>query len=97
MRRHGDTEKAKGFIFWEDGGTSFNEAVKKISVSPDPPFTGSPVHLLIGPEGGFTHEEVALAQEKGFQVVSLGKRILRAETAALSAVTLVQFLVGDMG
>ena len=31
---------------------------------------------MIGPEGGFTHEEVALAQEKGFQVVSLGKRIL---------------------
>jgi 16S rRNA (uracil1498-N3)-methyltransferase len=92
--RHGD---AKGFIFWEDGGVSFNEAIKKISVSPDPPFTVSPIHLFIGPEGGFTHEEVALAEEKSFQVVSLGKRILRAETAALSAVTVVQFLLGDMG
>jgi 16S rRNA (uracil1498-N3)-methyltransferase len=92
--RHGD---AKGFIFWEDGGASFNEAIKKLSVSPGPPFTGYPVYLFIGPEGGFTHEEVALAEEKGFQVVSLGRRILRAETAAISAVTLVQFLLGDMG
>ena len=89
--------EAKGFIFWEDGGASFDEAIKKISVSPGLPFAGSPVHLFIGPEGGFTHEEVTLAQEKSFQVVSLGRRILRAETAALSAVTLVQFLFGDMG
>jgi 16S rRNA (uracil1498-N3)-methyltransferase len=93
-RRH---EEIKGFILWEDGGVSLNEAIKKLSVSPGYPFTVSPIHLLIGPEGGFTKEEIALAQEKGFQVVSLGKRILRAETAALSAVTLVQFLFGDMG
>jgi 16S rRNA (uracil1498-N3)-methyltransferase len=84
--------EAKGFILWEDGGVSFNEAVKKISVSARPS-----IHLFIGPEGGFTKEEIALAVEKGFLVVSLGKRILRAETAALSAVTLVQFLLGDMG
>jgi 16S rRNA (uracil1498-N3)-methyltransferase len=100
--RQGDAEKrrsgdAKGFIFWEDGGASFNVSIKKISVSPSYPFAGSPIHLLIGPEGGFTHEEVALAEEKSFHVVSLGKRILRAETAAISAVTLVQFLLGDMG
>lgn len=102
FNRPGDAETrgcgdAKGFIFWEDGGVSFNEAVKKISVSPGHPFTVSPIHLLIGPEGGFTHDEVALAEEKSFQVVSLGKRILRAETAAISAVALVQFLLGDMG
>jgi 16S rRNA (uracil1498-N3)-methyltransferase len=93
-RRHGEI---KGCIFWEDRGTSFNEVVKKISVSPGQPFTVSPIHLLIGPEGGFTQDEVALAEEKSFLVVSLGKRILRAETAAISAVTLVQFLLGDMG
>jgi 16S rRNA (uracil1498-N3)-methyltransferase len=102
LARHGDAEtrghgEIKGFIFWEEGGVSFTEAVKKISVSPGPPFTVSPIHLFIGPEGGFTHDEVALAEEKGLQAVSLGKRILRAETAALSAVTLVQFLSGDMG
>jgi len=90
-------EEVKGFIFWEEKGVSLNEAIKKISVLPGHPFTGSPIHLLIGPEGGFTKEEVTLAQEKGLIVTSFGRRILRAETAAISAVTLVQFLFGDMG
>lgn len=53
--------------------------------------------IFIGPEGGFTKEEVAFAKEKGLIVTSLGKRILRAETAAISAITLVQFLLGDIG
>ncbi len=99
--RHGDTAprrrgEVKGFIFWEDRGSSLNEAIKKIFVPAGHPFAGLPIHLLVGPEGGFTREEVALAEGKGFQVVSLGRRILRAETAAISAVTLVQFLLGDM-
>jgi 16S rRNA (uracil1498-N3)-methyltransferase len=55
------------------------------------------MHLyFIGPEGGFTREEISLAYEKGLFVTSLGRRILRAETAAISAVTLVQFLLGDI-
>lgn len=53
--------------------------------------------VIIGPEGGFTKGEVAIAEEKGFIVTSLGRRILRAETAAISAITLVQFLLGDLG
>ncbi|MBU4320951.1 MAG: RsmE family RNA methyltransferase, partial [Nitrospinae bacterium] len=51
---------------------------------------------LIGPEGGFTKDEVELAVSKGLITVSLGKRILRAETAAISAVALIQFLLGDI-
>jgi 16S rRNA (uracil1498-N3)-methyltransferase len=91
------SEEVQGFIFWEETGLSLNEAKKRISVSPFPPFAVSPGHLLIGPEGGFTKEEVDFAQEKKFLVLSLGRRILRAETAAISAVTLMQFLFGDMG
>ena len=53
--------------------------------------------IVIGPEGGFTKEEVELAKEKGLTVASLGKRILRAETAAIAAVTLAQYALGDMG
>jgi len=53
--------------------------------------------VVIGPEGGFTKEEIALAKERGLLVTSLGKRILRAETAAISAMTLVQYLLGDIG
>jgi len=47
--------------------------------------------LFIGPEGGLMAEEVALAQRHGVQVVSLGSRILRAETAALAAVASVMY------
>ncbi|MEW6214564.1 MAG: RsmE family RNA methyltransferase, partial [Nitrospirota bacterium] len=93
-RRHGEI---KGFIFWEEGGLSLNDAIRKLSPSPIHRFTASPLHLIIGPEGGFTKEEVTLAKEKGLLTISLGKRILRAETAAISAVTLIQFLLGDMG
>ncbi len=47
------------------------------------------ISILIGPEGGITTEEATGAQIYGWQTVSLGSRILRAETAALAAVTLV--------
>jgi 16S rRNA (uracil1498-N3)-methyltransferase len=87
----------KGFIFWEEGGVSLKEAVHKMSLSPIHRLTDSPIHILIGPEGGFTKEEVSIAKEKGLIVTTLGKRILRAETAAISAITLVQFLLGDLG
>lgn len=49
---------------------------------------GSTVAILIGTEGGFDEKEVKLAAEKGAQVVSLGKRILRTETAAMAAVAM---------
>ena len=52
--------------------------------------------ILLGPEGGFSRDEVASAREGGWQTVSLGRRILRAETATLVAVSLVQYLAGNM-
>ncbi len=54
------------------------------------------VCLLLGPEGGLTVEEVALARAKGWQTVSLGDHILRAETATLSALSIVQYLAGNI-
>ncbi len=54
------------------------------------------VRLLIGPEGGFTKEEVAAAQTAGFHPMGLGPRRLRVETATVAAVSLVQYLWGDM-
>lgn len=53
--------------------------------------------LVIGPEGGFSSEEADDARQHGFESVQLGRRILRAETAAVAALTVVQFLWGDMG
>jgi 16S rRNA (uracil1498-N3)-methyltransferase len=91
------SEEVKGFLFWEEEGLSFNEAKERMPAFSCPPFAVSPGHLLIGPEGGFTKEEVDLAKGNKFLVLSLGRRTLRAETAAISAVTLMQFLFGDMG
>ena len=53
--------------------------------------------LLVGPEGGFTADEVARAQAAGASLVGLGPRILRAESAGLVAVALCQHLFGDLG
>ena len=52
--------------------------------------------LCIGPEGGFTEEEVAHAEERGFGVFGLGPRRLRAETAALVAATIVLDRMGEL-
>jgi 16S rRNA (uracil1498-N3)-methyltransferase len=62
---------------------------------------GAPPHpvslcVLIGPEGGLTEEEQAAALAGGFQALRLGPRILRTETAALAALTLLQHRYGDL-
>ena len=54
------------------------------------------VSLFIGPEGGFPLEEVRLARRLGVRTVSLGRRILRAETAAIVAAALVLHELGDL-
>jgi 16S rRNA (uracil1498-N3)-methyltransferase len=53
------------------------------------PLPAQDVILLIGPEGGFTTEEIGLAMKAGFQTVSLGKRILRTETAGIAAISTI--------
>jgi 16S rRNA (uracil1498-N3)-methyltransferase len=51
----------------------------------------------VGPEGGWDPEELRLLHENGFRGVSLGPRILRAETAAIVAAAMLQYLAGDLG
>ncbi len=53
------------------------------------------VSVMIGPEGGFSDDEIALAREHGFQICSLGPRVLRAETAPIAALAVIQGLLGD--
>jgi 16S rRNA (uracil1498-N3)-methyltransferase len=78
-------------FFWEKEG---QQTLKQVHDSqPD----ARAVLLAIGPEGGFSVEEADLAQRHGFRSVQLGPRILRAETAAIAALSLVQFLWGDLG
>ena len=54
------------------------------------------VAIVIGSEGGFSREEAALAKEKGYALISLGKRILRAETAAVSLASIVMYELGEL-
>ena len=51
------------------------------------------VGVLIGPEGGFDDKEIALAKDAGGEIVSLGKRILRAETAAITALSMCMLYI----
>lgn len=55
------------------------------------------VRLLIGPEGGLSSNEIAMTAHYGFTDILLGPRILRTETAALTAITALQARFGDLG
>jgi 16S rRNA (uracil1498-N3)-methyltransferase len=58
--------------------------------------SGSPLCLLVGPEGGLSERDLQLASRARFTRVSLGPRILRADTAAIAACTLAQGFWGDL-
>src|SRR5207237_4546938 len=56
-----------------------------------PALLGSPVLYLIGPEGGWTDEELTTAGKNGFQLVSLGAALLKAETVAIVGAALIRY------
>jgi len=58
--------------------------------------TAGRIFILIGPEGGFSENEMDQARQKGFISCSLGPRILRAETASIASCTLIQHIFGDI-
>lgn len=77
-------------VAWEGGRThSLRAALDGL--------TGRELALLVGPEGGLDPAEVDLALTAGAQVVSLGPRILRAETAAIALLAAVMYRLGDLG
>jgi len=67
--------------------------LKDIVAAAKPPDS---VIVVCGPEGGFTDDEAAFAALTGFIPVSLGGRVLRCETAALAALSIVQYVWGDL-
>jgi 16S rRNA (uracil1498-N3)-methyltransferase len=77
-------------MFAERNGTSLAE------VASDPQSGSMKLSALVGSEGGWTDDEIELAREAGWQIVTLGGRTLRAETAAIVAVTLLQHRFGDL-
>jgi len=76
--------------FWED------ELQPLTAELPEPHGKIKKIYALIGPEGGFTEQEIEKARDRGFVSASLGPRILRAETATIAACALLQHLFGDM-
>ena len=74
-------------IFWEKEKTALDRVLQAPVQS---------IFMMIGPEGGFSDSEVESALRQNFQPVSLGKRILRAETAAFCAMSIVQYLLGNL-
>lgn len=57
--------------------------------------TGSKVAVVIGPEGGFEDDEIDLARKNNMHTITLGKRILRTETAGLAALSMIAYAVED--
>jgi len=78
-----------GIIFWEQGGESLGSLMDEFKGTDE-------ITIFTGPEGGFEEDEIEAASQNGFVTASLGRRILRAETAAIAAIAIVQFSIGDM-
>ena len=76
-------------VLWEAGSVPLS------AVLPATPPSG--VRLLVGPEGGFSTEEIDTITVAGYRAVHLGPRILRTETAGLAIAPVLQYLYGDWG
>ncbi len=75
-----------GIIPYErsEGMKASKDAIEKVCL-------GKSIGVFIGPEGGFSEEEIKLAFKQGIQPITLGKRILRTETAGLTTLALLMF------
>jgi 16S rRNA (uracil1498-N3)-methyltransferase len=80
-------------IFWEEES---GRGIKQVLC--DERYDGiRNISVIVGPEGGFTKEEVSSAVEKGFVSVSLGKQVLKVETAVLAILSIIQYEKGIFG
>jgi 16S rRNA (uracil1498-N3)-methyltransferase len=76
-------------MLWEEGSTPLNAVL--------PSEVPASCVLLVGPEGGFSAAEAQAAEHAGFIPISLGKRILRTETAGMAVAAVLQNRYGDFG
>ncbi len=82
---------SRGYVLWESSRAA------GLSLALEPARDAEEIRLLVGPEGGFSAEEISLALERGFEEVTMGPLVLRAETAAVAAVTLTAARLGRLG
>ena len=83
-----DRDNSLGIIFYECGGDTLGNILASNS--------RKKIDIFIGSEGGFEEKEVELAVSRGFVTATLGNRILRCETAPISALSVLMNLTGNM-
>jgi len=84
-----------GLIPWEEESQNTLKDFLKENLTPK--IANLELDLFIGPEGGFTRTEVALAYRSGIRPISMGNRIMRTETAGLISIALILYEYGDLG
>jgi 16S rRNA (uracil1498-N3)-methyltransferase len=87
MKGFAESGNSGGLIFMEDWGLPADESLDRKMRSP------GKIYLLIGPEGGFSSSELALAEQAGFVRSTLGSSVLRAETASVAALAVIRFIL----
>ena len=86
------------FCYEKEHGSQLRDVLKPFALKAAAnPETASSLMLIVGPEGGFTEDECRMAEEAGAVSVGLGRRILRCETAGMTALTCALYESGEMG
>ena len=75
-------------LLWEESTDSLEKVLPQI--------LPQRIAVVVGPEGGISQQEAALAKAEGYQAVSLGPRVLRTETVGLAIMAILQYLYGDL-
>lgn len=90
VQEAGPEPRSNCLMFSERDGRSFTETKELLTARP------TRLTALVGSEGGWTDEELTMAREAGWRIITLGGRTLRAETAAIAVAVLLQHLAGDL-
>lgn len=85
-----DFNMNKILLYEKERKVSFKEIIKTITFP-------SEILIMVGPEGGFTIEEVSRAADSGFLTTGMGNLILRAETVPISVLSILQYEAGNLG
>jgi 16S rRNA (uracil1498-N3)-methyltransferase len=85
-----DLNMNKILLYEKERNVSFKNIMNKIMFPSD-------ILIMVGPEGGFTIEEVSKAKRSGFLTTGIGNLILRAETVPISVLSILQYEAGNLG
>jgi 16S rRNA (uracil1498-N3)-methyltransferase len=85
----GCTEDGLKILLYEKEGENLKNVLRRCQPKK--------IYAMVGPEGGFTEEEIKQTRDQGFFSIKLGQRILRTETAAITLVGILQYELGDLG